>query len=179
MEEIFKSIEEYEGLYEISNLGRVKSLAKNGKKEIIMKPKIDKDGYLQISLRKPRTKRKYYRIHRLVALTFIDNINQLPQVNHIDCNPSNNNVENLEWCTIQYNNKYRFTIGKASHVGEKSPLSTITNEIACNIYYTSQTTNLTELQISKLYNTTRSIVNKIRLGYRWGKITGAKKNIKN
>lgn len=112
--EIWKPIKEYEGLYEISNYGNVRSLdkqinAKNGSlrtiKGKLLKAKIDKDGYLLIGLTKDNIQ-KYFRIHRLVALTFIDNPNNLPLVNHIDENKQNNAVDNLEWCTTKYNNTY-------------------------------------------------------------------------
>lgn len=97
--EIFKEIEGYEN-YQISNLGNVKSL-KFGK-ERILKPAKDKGGYLTVDLFK-QGKHKTYKIHRLVAQAFIENPNNLPEVNHKDENPANNTIENLEWCTREYN----------------------------------------------------------------------------
>ena len=113
MEEIFKEIEGYEGLYLISNLGRVKSLSKkiwNGKgyynrNEINIKPAKDKDGYLYVQLSKDNIQ-KPYKVHRLVAQAFIENPNNLPQVNHKDEDKTNNHVTNLEWCTPKYNLNY-------------------------------------------------------------------------
>lgn len=111
--EIWKDITGYEGYYQISNLGRVKSLsryanAKNGHtqhiKEKIIKLKKSR-GYDCVALYKD-TKVKYYRVGRLVALEFLSNNNDLPQVNHKDCNVHNNTVDNLEWCTSKYNNNY-------------------------------------------------------------------------
>ena len=102
-EEIWCPIKGYEGLYEVSDKGRVKSL-KFGK-ERILKPVRNTCGYLQVSLYK-KGEMKPYRIHRLVAKTFIPNPDNLPQVNHIDENPSNNKSENLEWCDQKYNNNY-------------------------------------------------------------------------
>lgn len=102
MKEIWKSITGYEGLYEVSNLGRVKSLNYNHTgKERILKNLNRSNGYLYVELH-----RKKYSIHRLVASAFIENPDNLPCVNHIDCNPQNNKVSNLEWCTHQYNNTY-------------------------------------------------------------------------
>lgn len=98
--EIWKDIEGYEGDYQVSNFGRVKSL-KFGK-ELILKPVITTKKYLQVNLCKNKI-RKVYHIHRLVAQAFISNPNSLPQVNHKDENPSNNSVENLEWCDCKYN----------------------------------------------------------------------------
>lgn len=98
--ELFKAIEGYEGLYEVSNLGNVKSLRRG----IILKPGKAR-GYLKVNLRKDN-KSQYFAVHRLVAMVFIPNPENLPYVNHKDENPSNNCVENLEWCSAQYNNTY-------------------------------------------------------------------------
>lgn len=101
--EIWKDIEGYEGMYQVSNLGRVKSI--KFRKEKILKPGRDTYGYLHISLSK-NGERKQYLIHRLVAQAFIANPDNLSMINHKDENPSNNRVENLEWCTAKYNNNY-------------------------------------------------------------------------
>ena len=106
MEEIWKEIVGYDGLYQISNLGRVKSLGNNKtKKEKILKSSVDGDGYLFVKLYKNR-KFKSFIVHRLVAEAFIQNPNNLPQVNHKDENKQNNCVQNLEWCTVKYNVNY-------------------------------------------------------------------------
>lgn len=108
----------YEGLYQISSWGRVKSLSRidsrgHKRKEKMRDLSTDKDGYKYIGLSKKGEKRKNYRIHRLVATAFIPNPNNLPYINHKDTNPSNNHVDNLEWCTIEYNNNYGDRIKKA------------------------------------------------------------------
>lgn len=104
--EFWKPIIGYEGLYEVSNLGRVKSLNYNNtNQEGMLKPSYQSDGYLNITLCK-FGKAKRYRIHRLVAEAFIPNPNNYPEVNHIDENKLNNCVENLEWCDRQYNQDY-------------------------------------------------------------------------
>lgn len=103
IEEKWKDIKNYEGLYQISNLGRVKKINKSN--IIICKPSIDTSGYKQIVLTKNK-KRKSYKIHRLIAQAFIPNPNNLPQINHKDENKLNNDVSNLEWCTLQYNCNY-------------------------------------------------------------------------
>ena len=114
MEE-WKSIPGYEGLYEISSYGRVKSLEisyvrKNGvmdhKPEIILKPKNNGKGYSVVCLYKNK-KHKYCLIHRLVAQTFIPNPDNLPMINHKDEDKTNNSVDNLEWCTAKYNSNYK------------------------------------------------------------------------
>ena len=115
--EIWKPKKDYEGLYEVSNFGRVKSLGNGNSgnsKERILKPYKTKDGYLKIGLFK-NGKRKKILVHRLVAETFLPNPNNLPEVNHKDENKTNNFVGtpendykdgNLEWCTREYNQKF-------------------------------------------------------------------------
>ena len=101
---------DYRGLYQVSNLGNVKSLGNgksNASKDKTLKPSTNANGYLFIILYKDG-KQKYFRIHRLVAHMFIkndDSINKT-EINHIDENKTNNCVDNLEWCTKEYNNNY-------------------------------------------------------------------------
>ena len=98
--EIWLPVVGYEGLYEVSNLGNVKSL-KFGKTRVL-KPVFTSVGYLQVGLWKNR-KRQMKQVHRLVAEAFIPNQKALPQVNHKDECKTNNAVSNLEWCTCKYN----------------------------------------------------------------------------
>lgn len=109
MVQLWKDIKGYEGLYQISNLGYVKALRygnqKKSNKEKIMKASPDGYGYLQLGLTKDK-KTTMYKIHRLVAEAFIPNENNLPQINHKDENKVNNKVDNLEWCTLEYNINY-------------------------------------------------------------------------
>lgn len=106
MEESWKDIEGYEGLYQVSNLGNVKSLKNNKtKKEKILKPFKTRKGYLQVILCKNKTIKRFS-VHRLVANAFIENPNNYPCVNHKDECGTNNVVENLEWCTYKYNTNY-------------------------------------------------------------------------
>ena len=100
MEE-WRDIKDYEGLYKVSSYGRVYSYYT--KKSL--RPRKDKEGYLMVSLYK-ENKAKEHKVHRLVALHFIPNPNNHPQVNHKDENKANNKVDNLEWCTNLYNHNY-------------------------------------------------------------------------
>ncbi len=117
--EVWKNIKGYEGLYQISNFGRVRSYDRivtcyGGIRTVpgrIMTPPTDKDGYLRIGLVKNRHQKFFY-VHRLVANAFLPNPNNYKSVNHIDENKKNNNADNLEWCTIRYNNLYNNKIYK-------------------------------------------------------------------
>lgn len=101
----------YEGLYQVSNLGRTKSLKRKFvKEEKILTYTKNKKGYLQVSLTK-NGKTKTERVNRLVAKTFIPNPKNLPQVNHIDGNKLDNSIENLEWCDCKYNINEAWKIG--------------------------------------------------------------------
>lgn len=102
MKEVWKDVKGYEGLYKVSNLGRIKSLNYRGLgKEQIIKQSLTPYGYLSVVLNK-----KTHLAHRIVAQAFIDNPENLPQINHKDEVKTNNSVYNLEWCTAEYNCKY-------------------------------------------------------------------------
>lgn len=120
--EIWKDIPEYEGLYQISNYGRVKSLdtiinckgARNIDKHLrhgrILKQSLNQKGYYYVNLSK-NGKIKNVRIHRLVAKCFVDNPSNLKLINHIDGNKENNYYINLEWCDYSHNIKEAYRIG--------------------------------------------------------------------
>ena len=113
--EIWKPVKHYEGLYEVSNYGRVKSLLRTVYRpdgcicgyvtEHYMTQHDNGNGYLFVNLWKNNKGKREY-VHRLVALAFIDNPKQFPQVNHKDEDKQNNYVDNLEWCDCKYNNNY-------------------------------------------------------------------------
>jgi len=108
MQEIWKDVNGYEGLYQVSNLGRVESLQRDV--NLILKPRLRRDGYLIVSLSK-NGKVKSKPIHRLVATAFIPNPDNKKTVNHKDGNKLNNHVTNLEWNTSSENNKHAYNIG--------------------------------------------------------------------
>ena len=112
--EIWKDIEGYEGIYQISNYGKIKSFHKDEK---ILKPRKVKDGYLMICLHK-NGKGRNYQVHRLVAKHFIDNFDEKLTINHKDYNKENNRIDNLEIMT-HYDNvcDYFKKVSKTGYVG--------------------------------------------------------------
>ena len=135
MSEIWLPIEGYD-FYEVSNLGRVRSLErtvirKNGVKlkvsGKILKPRVV-HGYLRVNLYKNGICRDFL-VHRLVSAAFLPNPENLPQVNHLDENKQNNSVENLEWCTAQENNNYGTKIKRTAEKLSKPVLCVELNQI--------------------------------------------------
>ena len=120
MEEIWKNIKGYEGLYQVSNLGNIKN------NQIIKKTYKRKDGYLNVQLSK-NGKVKTFLVHQLVAKSFIDNIDNLKEVNHKDENKENNCVSNLEWCDRSYNINY----GTAKERGSKKHFKKVNQYNLC------------------------------------------------
>ena len=122
MVEIWKDIAGYEGKYQVSNLGNVKSLRYRGSNfSKNLTPKTNNDGRLWVELA-GGSKPKQFLVHRLVAMAFIPNPNGYAEINHKDENPQNNVVNNLEWCTRQYNVSYyydRHPHPARPHVGRK------------------------------------------------------------
>ena len=105
MKEIWKAVTGWEGLYEVSNFGNVRTL--HYKKPYLMHPTIDAKGYKRVSFVLLYSKKyKRYSVHRLVAQAFIPNPDNLPEVNHKDENKLNNRSDNLEWCNTTYNLAY-------------------------------------------------------------------------
>lgn len=108
MEE-WRDVAGYEGLYQVSNLGKIKMI-KRGRNKILIGRKRGK-GYISVTLTKKGCPNKDYYVHRLVAAAFIPNPLNLPQINHINFNKADNSVSNLEWCDNKYNAEHRATKG--------------------------------------------------------------------
>lgn len=123
MIEVWKAIDEYKGLYEISNLGRLKSLPRNGtvNRARITKGHLDKDGYKQMYLSKNNIVESF-RSHRLVAFAFIPNIENKPHVDHINGIKTDNRAKNLRWVTPKENVNNPIT--KVKLAGRKKSLET-------------------------------------------------------
>ena len=162
--ETWSSINGYKGIYEVSNIGRVKSLARVIKcpnyismvKEIVMKSHFNGSGYKKISLINGNDRKSFY-IHRLVAETFIKNINGLKEVNHKDGDKENNISSNLEWCTHSENIKHAYDNSLIpDRKGENHPRTELTNKDILNIRKLKGLFKIVE--IAKKYSVSRYVI---------------------
>jgi len=174
--EIWKQVQSFEGCYEVSSLGRVRSIKRidnNGKvvPQRVLKMQTDKDGYLLVGLHK-NGKRVTRRVHRLVASEFIPNNNGLPQINHIDRDKKNNCVGNLEWCDNKYNQYYDGTFRKANMATSTPVVALKDNEIVHMFKSTNEAGRYfgkkSGTLIQKCINNEKGY--KTAYGYHWSKL---------
>lgn len=144
IDEIWKDYPPYPDRYQVSNLGRVRnkpfmksSRNKGGPfsfltKQKILSPLINDDGYAQMRLQVDGFKFTK-KVHRMVAETFLENPDNFPCVNHKNSKRDDNRVDNLEWCTEQYNVKHSYDSGSNSNAGEKHPRALLNNELVLYI----------------------------------------------
>ena len=166
----------YEGLYEVSNTGVIKALYKrvdSGKCHRTWKPHIkacavDTKGYLRVSLSK-EGKNKTHKVHRLVAETFIDNPDNLPEVNHKDGNKLNNNVNNLEWCTQSKNMSHACNLGLKRNDGEFNSQSKLTQSDVAYIrsVYKPRDKEFSTVTLAKKYGVHRKTITRVITGQYW------------
>ncbi len=169
--EIWKDIAGYEGIYQISTLGNIKSLQryiKSNNRTRLLKEKIlngsNSHDYLRVELRDKNGNKRGYAIHRLVAVAFLKNSNRLPIINHKDSNPLNNHVNNLEWCNNKHNVEHYW---KSEHVnteycsGENNYYSKLTNKDIIEIRKLSKKKNIYLKGLAKKYNITYGHLYKI------------------
>jgi hypothetical protein len=167
MERIWKKIPGY-SLYEISNYGEIKTFNwKNLGREQIMRPAMDGSGYLRTMLKRDCDGKIHtVKVHRLVALAFIDNPENKPHVNHLNGIRNDNRALNLEWCTRSENAKHSFKIGLSSNKGDKNPAASLTDEqvreILNNYEFGKKTRKgMTKQQIAEKYNTTFTVIKRL------------------
>lgn len=173
IEEEWKDIEGYEGKYQVSNLGRVKSLERvvpNGEsgfrivKEKFLQTKSNQNKYIKVSL-----SGRSFRVHRLVAEAFIENPNSLPEVNHKDGLKCNNVITNLEWCTPKHNINHNKKLG-VMPIGDSHVNSTISESQATKIkLLLSEGWKMVD--IARELGTNDDIVYQIKKGLTWKHIT--------
>lgn len=149
MEEIWKYIKDYEGLYQVSNKGRIKSLQDNhgNRRDKIMNPTKDNRGYLRVPLSKNK-RRRNCRVHRLVAESFIPNPFNKPCIDHINSIKTDNRSENLQWCTIQENNKNPIRMDKIKSTEYREKMSKLKSGVN-NPFYGKHHTEETKEKIRK------------------------------
>jgi len=158
MIEEWKPIKHFEGLYDISNKGRIKSLKrKNRLTEIIRRNPISKFGYEVIVLCK-KGKEFQFRVNRLVGLAFIENLDNKKEINHIDGNKLNNNVDNLEWCSKLENEQHCWKTGLKDFKGENHFRAKFTNKDIELIRSSKKTNN----KLSIIFNVHYSTISDIR-----------------
>lgn len=173
--ETWKDIFGYEGLYQISNRGRLKSLVGGWRKsEKILKSCHNTDGYLIIGLYKDK-KRKTKRVARLIAEAFISNPNNKPQINHKNGIKTDDRIDNLEWVTSSENHQHAFRVGIKSQKGEKHNRTHLTEKDILVIHglYLSKTFN--QMILSRIYRINQQGISKILLGSNWNYFDGVKK----
>lgn len=156
MEEIWKPINNYPG-YFVSNTGKVKSYRNNRITELL--PREEKNGRLFVNLYRDK-KMKSVKIHRLVAQAFLPNPEKLPQINHRDENPKNNNVTNLEWCTAKYNLTYN-ELQKRQHDLQKRKIGAFDEDMNLVHYFQSGTEAAEFIVAMGLSNAFRSAIGNI------------------
>jgi hypothetical protein len=167
--EIWRDIQGYEGYYKISNYGNIISYEKKYwiklnnsygiKKEIKMKLRIKNNGYESITLYK-NTKKKYCLVHRLVAMTFIPNPENKPQINHIDGNKQNNHVNNLEWCTLSENVLHAFNVLDSKERRNKMRINAINQQINNRKKITG---NILCINTNEIYYSAREVHKKLNI----------------
>lgn len=180
MKEIWKDIKRYKGLYQISNLGRVKVLQRTvcvkGKKpfvksEEILNGYIEKNGYLVFALYKNKV-RKIFKAHRLIAIHFIPNPDKKKDINHINGNKKDNTISNLEWCTCAENARHAFDTGLRinpkgmSHGGAK-----LTDEKVIEIVKKYKTGAISYRKLGAEYGISYAVVFNIFKGKVWSHVT--------
>ena len=158
----WKPIPNYENLYEVSNTGEIRSIKPRYKNKQILKAGVGSRGYLVVTLCNKNTQ-KSYNVHRLVAQAFIPNPNNLPCVNHKDENRTNNNVDNLEWCTYKYNNTYGNRLDKYISKRGKSVMCVETNKVYRSTQEASKLTGINQGGISSCCNGKRNVAG----GFHW------------
>lgn len=125
--QVWKQVKGYEGLYEVSNFGNVKSLARFGTKGKIMNARDNGKGYYRIKLTK-NNKEKMMMLHRIIAEAFIPNVENKRCVNHINGIKTDNRIENLEWCTHSENRIHAINIGLVNFESQKKGIKVLNTE---------------------------------------------------
>jgi hypothetical protein len=164
--EIFKTIPNY-SLYQASNKGNIKTNNwKNTKKTAILKPALDKNGYLRTVLIRDDGKYTTIKVHRIISSAFLGDITGM-EVNHKDGNKSNNDISNLELVTHSENIKHSFANNLQSNIGEKNPISKLNEVKVLEIRSKFKKHVYTREMLSKEYNVTISCIKDVLIRRSW------------
>ncbi len=166
--EFWKDIPGFKRLYAVSNKQRVKSKKRRGIREKILRPGFHPYGYLKFTFCKNK-KLCYKQLHRIMAETFIPNPLKLPCINHIDNNPKNNSIENLEWCTWAHNSRQAYRQERITKVGERNHMSKLTEVQVLEIFNSTETRRQV---LADRYNVSYQAIGDIKTGRRWYMLTG-------
>lgn len=166
MRELWRDVVGYEGFYQVSNLGSVRSLDRvvNNRrvKGRVLKPFQDKDGYKKVNLVMGGKKRRQFMIHRLVSKMFIPNPENKPEVNHKDGNKQNNNIDNLEWVTKRENARHAWDNGlKEAIIGENCSWHKLTDKDVRDIRDMYETGEYTQVELGKRFDVAHQTISKI------------------
>lgn len=183
--EIWKDIPGYEGLYQASSLGNIKSLQREVnrvrskitsenkyrvKEKIFNFTSFDKDGYCKITLFN-KMGRKQFRAHRLIAITFISNIEDKSYINHINGIKTDNRIQNLEWCTPKENIHHAWKTGlcksKPGKRGETSPFAKLKNHQVLEIREKYKTGNYSQRKLGVEYGVSKNRISDIVKRISW------------
>jgi Mor family transcriptional regulator len=179
VKEMWMDIKEWEDYYQISTFGRVKSLPhpKKGNwgntvitKKRILSPGMAKNGYLRVQLCKDGIQTSSY-IHRLVAVHFVQNLYNKPEINHKKGVKTDNRKHRLEWVTKKEQSRHALRTGLIKNIAENHNWAKLTNEQALKIFHS----NLSVPKLAKLYNISQSNIYDIKRGMGWRSVTGKKK----
>jgi hypothetical protein len=173
MQEIWKDIQGYESLYQASNLSRIRSLDRiiyysdgriNHTKGKIINSYIDSsNGYSIIRLSK-NNKIKRYKVHRIIAKLFLDNPNKYVQINHKDCNKTNNNIENLEWCNQSQNMKHAFA---NNLIKRYSGIENINSKLDYHIVSIIRKSILSCKELANIFNVSEGCIKQVKKFKTW------------
>lgn len=157
-----KEIKNYEGLYSVTKEGKIFG----NKRNKFLRQRTNRAGYLVVNLSKNNIL-KTLAVHRITAQTFLDNPENKRTVNHKNGNKSNNNINNLEWCTDSENQKHSYRTGLNKSIGENHFRSNLTEKEVLEIRRLLKETKITQMKLSKMFNVATGTVSNIKTRKTW------------
>ena len=175
MKEEWKDVKGYEGLYQVSNLGEVKSFLKGG---CIRKQRTTRQGYKEVTLN-DKGRKQTLKVHRLVAIAFIENPLRKKEVNHINCIKDDNKLSNLEWCTPKENSKHAINNGLLnSRNGVLNGNCKLTEDDVLKIKHIIKLNIFTQLEIGEMFNVSQGTISAIKNNRVWSGLKEEQKGLK-